>query len=174
MMTGSSVFLRAPEPSDASLLYTWENNPETWVAGDQPQALSLYQLESYLKDRSLNDLTVSGQQRWMICATRSRRPIGTIDLFEYRHIHARAGVGILIGDHKDRGKGKASEALSVFLPYAFEVVNLRQVWCLIAPDNQASINLFESVGFVQQGVFRNWIYRGPDAEDRLFYQLLRS
>ena len=57
--------------------------------------------------------------------------IGTIDLFDYEPMHARAGLGIWIVQESNRRQGYAKEALRLIIEYAFFKLQLNQLYCCL-------------------------------------------
>jgi diamine N-acetyltransferase len=82
-------------------------------------------------------------------------------------------VGILI--HEDfRGKGFASEALSLLINYAFETLHMHQLFCNISTDNPESIRLFESKGFSLVGTKKEWnLIRNRWVDESMFQLIYR-
>ncbi len=171
-MEGKLVRLRAPEPEDLDLLYRWENDPEVWPVSNTLTPFSRYVLRQYLENAH-KDIFEQKQVRFMIDLREDpHRTVGTIDLFAFDPMHRRAGIGILIKELSDRGKGYAGEALDLLLSYCFTTLQLHQVYCNITVDNEASIRLFRSRGFVQTGRKKEWLLRDGHWIDELFFQLL--
>jgi len=159
-LTGKIVKLRAMEPSDLDVLYEWENYPDNWQIGNTISPFSKHILLKYIENAH-QDIYEARQLRLMIDQLNpgGKTPgiVGTIDLFEFDPQHQRAGIGILIGNKKDRTRGLASEAISLLLEYAFNVLHLHQVFCNVSTDNKASLNLFKKFGFREVGVKLDWI-----------------
>ena len=82
--------------------------------------------------------------------------VGAIDLFDYDPFHLRAGVGILIGQSQHRNKGIATAALNELIRYAFDILQLHQLYCNVSVDNEASLRLFQSAGFRIIGRKAEW------------------
>jgi diamine N-acetyltransferase len=171
MMHGENVYLRALEPSDLEVLYRWENDPETWKISHTLVPFSKHQLKQYVE--SPQDILVHQQVRFMVCAKSDDRPIGAIDLFEFDVIHQRAGVGILIGEQSDRGKGYGRESLQLLIGYAFQRLPVEQLYCNILTDNAASIKLFENAGFAITGTKKAWVKTAEGFEDEYLLQLMK-
>ncbi|MCB9205602.1 MAG: GNAT family N-acetyltransferase [Flavobacteriales bacterium] len=100
--------------------------------------------------------------------------VGCIDLFEFDQHNQRAGVGILIAETENRKRGHAKEALNLLTNYCFEVLNLRQLYCHIPVDNEASLRLFSTCGFEETGRCRNWVKKGNAFIDAVFMQRLNG
>jgi diamine N-acetyltransferase len=168
MMTGEKVFLRELEPTDVQLLYRWENDPETWRVSGTTAPFSEHLLRSYVE--SVGDIFTDGQLRTIICLKEDRRPIGTIDLFDHDAVNRRAGVGVLIAEKMERGKGFAKEALALMMDHAFVRLMLHQLYCNIAAGNEASLELFRKAGFRTVGRKKEWILRPDGWEDEYLLQ----
>ncbi len=158
---GEKVRLRALEPDDLEFLYVWENTPEVWQYGDCGAAacdadagsdcmerFSREQLRELTENQQYN-IGVTGQLRLVICRRDDDVQVGFIDLFDFDPAGLSAGVGILICDPADRGKGFGGEALELMLEYARQGLGMHGVWCTVAADNAASVALFSRTGFVR-------------------------
>ncbi len=172
MLQGKSIKLRAVEPEDADLLYEWENDEKLWSVSNTLQPFSKNLIKSYIATEHLN-LFQTKQQRFMIDLQRDKTTVGMIDMFEIDAFHRRAGVGIMIHE-KYRSKGFAADALDVLVEYAFQLLNLRQLYCSISVNNDKSIGLFEKAGFVKTGVKKDWLFDGEEFEDVFFLQKLKG
>lgn len=176
------VQLSALEPGDLDLLYTIENDPEMWCVGNTNVPYSRSALSDYIMTQR-NDIYADKQLRLVICIpgeeeTQSERmssvtkeehfspsecqltPIGLIDLFNFEPQHQRAELGIALLK-KYRGRGYSADAVSQMCDYAFSILHLRQVYCIVPSDNKASLQMLAKVGFQQEGLLKDWI-RTPD------------
>jgi len=168
-----SITLRAIEPEDLELLYEWENNVSLWGQSNTLVPYSRFTLKRYIANSHKN-LYETGQIRLMIDVTDQKTTIGTIDLFDFDHFHGRACVGILIANESDRHKGYASMAMKCLISYAFSTLRLHQLWCNIIETNKASLQLFESHGFILCGQKKQWI-KGEDRYlDEYMLQLIND
>jgi RimJ/RimL family protein N-acetyltransferase len=62
-----------------------------------------------------------------------------------------AEIEIMIAEAQSRGKGLAKEILTLLMGYAIKNLNLNKFVARIGEDNQASRNLFTTLGYVQIG-----------------------
>lgn len=178
-LSGQHILLRALEPSDIDALYAWENDTNTWKVSNTQTPFSRFVLEEYIVS-SHQDIYAAKQLRLMIDALpdassgeTANRSVGCIDLFEFDANHQRAGIGILIADKADRRQGYANEALKIMIDYCFNTLNLHQLFCNIAIDNEPSILLFQQHGFQVAGIKKQWIREGSKFKDELFLQKIR-
>ena len=172
-LTGRLVRLRAVEPADAELLYAWENDPAVWAVSGTTEPFSREQIERFI-ERQLEggDLLRTGQLRLMIEVSERSRTIGTLDLFEYDPLHGRAGLGILIYDAEQRGRGYAADAVETLCRYAREGLRIHQLWCNVGADNAASLGLFRKLGFREVGTKRDWLWTPDGYRDEVLFQKL--
>ena len=153
-LRGEHVYLRALEPEDLDFIYEVENRPEHWAMSDFTVPYSRFSIRQYLQDTRC-DLFTDKQLRLVIALCGDHTPIGTVDLFNYQPLHAHAEVGILIMQ-EFRGRGHAHEALGLLCEYAFGFLGLHQLVAHVMADNEGSLRLFRSCGFVPCGRLREW------------------
>jgi diamine N-acetyltransferase len=177
-LTGEHIQLRAIEPSDIDVLYSWENNTDHWKVSNTQTPFSRHVLQQYIAS-SHQDIYTAKQLRLIIDklsggTPAQEKPVGCIDLFDFDPNHLRAGIGILIAGEQDKRKGFATEALKLLIDYCFDMLNLQQLYCNIAVDNEPSILLFTKQGFEITGVKKKWLRDGNSYKDELLLQLLRT
>ncbi|MBR3914996.1 MAG: GNAT family N-acetyltransferase [Bacteroidales bacterium] len=166
-----NIIIRAAEPKDASLIYDWENDQEIWRVSETYMPYSFYQIEQFLLNN--NDLFSVRQVRFIIERKTDSKPVGCIDIYDFDPIHFRAGIGILI-QKEFRKQGYAKESVQLLLNYCFNILMLKQVYCLIDSLNLDSLNLFKNIGFKQCGYRKEWI-RTPDGFiDEIEFQFINE
>lgn len=166
--TGKHIFLRALEPADLDFLYKLENDTDIWEISGTLEPYSKKVLQSYL-DNAHRDIYEVKQLRLCIC-NRDGKCIGLMDLFDFDPKNGRAGVGIVISDLGDRNRGAGTEAISLLCNYAFSILDLHQLYANILEDNQASIHLFEKLGFEKIGIKREWVRSNYGFKNEAMYQ----
>jgi diamine N-acetyltransferase len=175
-LSGKNIRLRAIEPADLDIIYEWENDPANWLISNTITPFSKHVLTRYI-EHAHKDIHEARQLRLMIDLVDDsavpKETIGTVDLFDFDPVHERAGLGILIANQENRMKGFAYESLSILIQYSFETLHLHQLYCNISNDNQASLNLFKKIGFVEIGIKRDWLREGSGWLDVHLLQLVR-
>jgi len=156
ILENQQIRLRALEPEDLDLLYLWENDSHVWHLGNTLVPFSRYVLKKYLESAH-RDIYELKQLRLIIQLKEDDRAVGAIDFFDFNPTHGRAGVGILIAAQEDRRRGYAKEALESLIRYAFQVLQLHQLWCNIGASNTPSLKLFQQAGFVMVGEKKDWV-----------------
>ncbi|REJ82444.1 MAG: N-acetyltransferase [Bacteroidetes bacterium] len=179
-LIGELIQLRALEPSDLNLLYRWENDSSIWSVSGTLVPFSKFVLEEFV-NQAHQDIYTNKQIRLMIDLkyleeddTDDSRCIGCVDIFDFDPKNRRAGVGILIADRADRGKGYATEALHLIIDYAFEVLDLHQLYANVRVDNESSVTLFKRLGFEITGLKQDWIYHQGKYFDEYSMQLIKK
>lgn len=153
-LVGSKVRLRAMEPEDLDLLYTMENNPQTWDISNISVPYSRYVLKQYIADAN-SDMYADQQLRLIIERCVDGEAMGTIDMTDFSPMHSRAEVGVVIRSQY-RGYGYATEALQLLIEYAFRFLHLHQLTARVMVNNESSLRLFRSAGFESCGLLREW------------------
>lgn len=162
------VRFRPLEPKDLEILYLWENDPAIWNVSNTLTPFSRFILKQYIQE-SHRDIFEAKQLR-LIIENLEGKAVGAIDLFDFDPFHQRAGLGILIYDRTDRGKGLATDSLHLMVRYAGETLGLHQLYANIAADNPGSVRLFEKAGFQHCGTKKDWLKTPDGWMDEMIYQ----
>jgi diamine N-acetyltransferase len=169
MFKSDSIYLRVVEPSDATVLILWENNPTNWKVTDTEVPFSLQAILQLIEQQQ--QIRTTGQLRMMICLNETEESVGAIDLYDVDFKNKNAAVGILIGDEKDKNKGYAAQSLKLIIDYAKNELDLYNLYCSIQADNSTSIHLFEKTGFQKIGIRKEWFIYKSQRIDEILYQL---
>lgn len=172
VLKGEHIQLRALEPEDLEYLYALENDPDIWEISGTLTPYSRKVLRAYL-ETSHQDIYQAKQLRLAICGP-DQSVIGLIDLYDFDPKHLRAGIGIVISQSEHRNQGYGAEALELLCSYAFNVLDLHQLYAGVSADNPGSIHLFKKLGFKQNGVRIDWLRTISGFKDELFFQKISA
>lgn len=116
----------------------------------------------------------SGQgYRWGIRLKGQKDIIGSVGFYAWDKEAEKAKMGYDLRPAYWR-KGIMTEALSRAIRFGFDEMKLNRIEVTAMETNPASIALVESVGFVKEGVLREWSrYNGKLIDEHVF-SLLRS
>lgn len=162
------IYLRAVEPEDIEVMYEMENDPAMWDISSFTVPYSRYVLRQYIEG-SQSDMFADKQLRLMIVQRCDNRTLGTIDITDFVPLHSRGAIGIAI--HTEfRQEGYATDALTLLCDYAFNFLLIHQLYAHVAMDNESSLKLFTSCGFVQCGVIKDWLLTSEGFKDAVLMQ----
>ena len=170
-LTASRVALRGLSDKDVDALFSIFSDPVVMRFWSSPP----------LADRSAADRLLAnihehfGKRdlfQWGVALRDDDRVIGTCTLAEIDETNRRAELGFALG-RSDWGNGYMGEALDALLAFAFGDLNLHRLEADVDPRNAASIKTLDRLGFRREGHMRErWLMNG-EAQDSLFYGLLR-
>lgn len=171
-LKGPHIHLRALEKEDLHFLYALENETAIWEISGTVTPYSKTVLQAYLENahRDIYDV----KQLRLVISDAQKNTLGLIDLYDFDPKHKRAGVGIVILNEKERNRGVGSEALELLTAYAFDILDMKQLYANILEENERSIHLFQKLGFTRIGVKRDWIYSGGKYKNELLFQKINA
>ncbi len=172
-LKGSNISLRALEPTDLDFIYAIENNQDIWEVSNTNTPYSKFLIQQYLENAH-QDIYEAKQLRLVICKNNDFNAIGLIDLFDFDPKNRRAGIGILIQNPEDRHQKFGSEALELLINYAFQDLNLHQLYANIGIENSPSLRLFTTFGFEKIGIKKQWLLVAGIYKDEAIYQLINK
>lgn len=167
----SRLSLSEIAPTDSAALFQILGNPDVMrLSGSDPlrdmdAARAL--IDSFSKWRHFADPGI----RWGIRLKDEPLLIGTCGLFAWNRGWHKCMVGYELHPAWQR-KGLMSEALRAVLTWAFYGMSLHRVEAQIHPDNEPSIKLMKSLGFVEEGRAREVAHWGGEVHDMLQFGLL--
>lgn len=167
-MDNQQLRLRAVEPADIDFLYRIENIPAVWSVsfGDAP--VSRQMLWDYINSYSA-DIYTDRQLRLIIDVAGS--PVGTVDITDFNPRNGRAMLGIAV-DPEHQRKGYARAALNEAITRCRQTFGMHQLAVMVPRSNEASMKLFESLGFSTSGCLKSWLRHGQNYEDVIVMQLM--
>lgn len=170
--TNGHIRLRAMEPEDLELIYGIENDPQLWDISNFTVPYSRYVIKQYMES-SQCDVFSDKQLRMMIERIEDGMTMGIIDVTDFAPMHGRGEVGIVIR-REFRGEGYAKDALTLLCEYVFDFLHLKQLIVHITTDNEVSMRLFASCGFIQCGLLKEWLFMEGEYKDVVLLQRLRT
>lgn len=170
-LQGNTIYVRALEAEDLNFLYQLENDERIWEISNTITPYSKFILKQYLENAH-QDIFEVKQLRLVICEQKTDRVLGLVDFYDFNPKYHRVGLGIIIAEPQDRGKGYAAEAIALCIAYGKKNLDLHQIFANIAEDNRASIELFKKLQFHKTGEKKEWIYSNGSYKTEYFYQYI--
>lgn len=172
MLVGEKVRLRAIELEDLRKLVEWRNTAEIMDYFYEKEPLSL-EMQRRWFEGYLN--RIEKEKYYMIETLSGDKPMGTISLYnvDWRNRHCEFGR-FFLWDEDLRGKGYGKEAIELILDFGFSHLNMRKIYCTTYNDNDRALGLYESVGFLRDGVLRQHIFRHGKFIDLILLSILST
>lgn len=157
IIRGRLTYLRASEREDLPLFVRWMNDRRAsrYLTVRSPLSLPL---EERWFDRMLEH---QGSTSWffVICRLEDERPIGTTGLFGVDLTAGTAGLGVVLGDPDDTGRGFGSDAIAALIDFGFGSLRLQRIWLDVYDFNERARRVYERLGFVHEGTLRHAAFR---------------
>ncbi|MEJ7783382.1 MAG: GNAT family protein [Solirubrobacteraceae bacterium] len=172
VLRGALVALAPLDKADAPLYTRWINDPAVkagfldnglYTVADEERFIDMLQAQSAQVDPS--------GSRFAIHELGSGAPIGLTGLFDISWRHRRAELAISMGPAQMRGRGLGTEAVTLTLRWAFEVLSLNSVG-LAAIDLGRGTRCWENSGFRHVGRRRQAVLAGGALRDELLMDVL--
>lgn len=158
MYKGKLVKLRAYKQEDIEKATEFINDEETkkFLDTSIPFPITKWEEEEWIKTRKSNkDFTYD----FAIEDLRTGKYIGGCSINECNLKSRNCTIGIMIGDKEYWGKGYGSDALNVLIKFIFEEVNIYKIKLNVFSFNERAIACYKKLGFKEEGLLKNEIYR---------------
>lgn len=86
------------------------------------------------------------------------KQVGQVSLIHFFHKEKQAELTIFLDDDY-YGKGYGKIATKLMLHYAFSELNLHKIILHVYEGNETAKSLYESVGFIQEGKLRDFVFK---------------
>jgi len=172
LLVGDKVKLTAIKESDFTEIEEWFNNTEFLRYYDMLPAMP--------KSRKKLEEMIQGYENsaerciYAIRANSTGKIIGVAGFDEIIWSNGVATVFIGVGDSRYLGRGFGKEALKLILDFGFNELNFYRIQLNVISYNKTAINLYESLGFVREGTYREFILRDGKRYDLYLYGLLKA
>lgn len=172
LITGENVHFDAITRDDLPLIGNWFSDTEIlsyiWEIAVYPQSEQETQ-EWYEKIKDSKDA-----YHFLIRLNEVNRAIGFINLKNLNFKSRWAKLGIMIGEKDCWDKGYGTEATRLMVRYGFWELNLNRIELSVAAFNERAIHSYQKLGFQQEVVKRQALYRNGTYHDTIIMGLLRD
>ena len=172
LLQGKKVKITALKEGDEKLLEQWF---------DDPEFMRTYEVEATIPrgERGVKDTLnyYNSSNEKLILAIRLAEGDKLIGICGFDNIiwtNATAYLFIGIGDKEFRNKGFGKEALNLLLDYAFNEMNFYKLQLNVIEYNRPAIKLYEKVGFIREGLYREYIYRDGTRYHMFLYGIFKT
>lgn len=169
---GSKLYLRPLEPDDYGVrMPLWMSDRE--VTRYMERGTFPLSREVHLQ-RYEELLSASDELEMAVVTKADDTTVGVAGLHRIAWIVRSAEFRILLGDRQCWGAGLGTEALHLFVAYAFEYLNLEKVWLGVNEENERAVASYEKAGLAREGVLRREIYRNGRYYNAVRMGIVRS
>jgi RimJ/RimL family protein N-acetyltransferase len=165
-LVGERCYLSPMSEEDAAQYATWLNDLEiARYLTVAVQTIALPGEREYLrahgKDHSYSVVTRAGD-----------RIIGNVGLIDLNHLERTCEIGVFIGAKDLWGQGYGREAMTLLMRYAFDYLNMRNIWLRAYAFNERAIASYRKLGFREIGRRRKAVPREGVEHDVVFMDIL--
>ena len=166
-----AVRMRKPEPADLEAFFEQKNDPEVKrLLGGFSRPLSQADLVVWLESHRAR----TDEVLWSILSEETGRCLGHVGIYKVDPVSRSAEFGIMIGDRSAWGVGIGRAATLFAIRHAFFNENLNRVSLTVLASNDRAKRLYEKVGFVKEGLFRQAQFKDGKYVDVIAMALLRE
>ncbi|OYW35401.1 MAG: GNAT family N-acetyltransferase [Azorhizobium sp. 12-66-6] len=174
---GEGVYLRVPQMKDFAswqalreesrdFLSPWE---PLWPVDDLTKGAFRRRLRHYARDMQRDEA-----YPLFIFRAADDCLVGGLTLSNVRRgVCQAASLGYWMGA-RHAGQGYMTAAVAALIPVAFDVLHLRRIEAACMTNNVASIKLLRKLGFVSEGLAREYLCINGTWEDHFLFARLRS
>lgn len=169
-LEGAHVRLRAVRDEDIDGLFALFSDPRVMRWWSRPPMAGREEAVSYAAEMR-NGFRRRDVLPWVMADLATDACIGTTTLYSLNAKHLKAEIGYAL-QPAHWGRGRARDAVSTALSYAFGPLGFNRIGADIAPGNDASTGLLTRLGFRAEGHLRQSFCTQRELQDSLIYGLL--
>lgn len=145
----------------AALAAFFRRNERHLAPWDPPRPAGIMEPEFWQAEceRAVEDFENGAVARWVVCLHEDpQRVIGRVN---YTQIARGPFQSCMLGyaiDAAHEGRGLMHEALEATIGHVFSVLGLHRIQANYVPDNHRSGRLLERLGFMREGLAKNYLY----------------
>ncbi len=116
----------------------------------------------------IENISHNFQELHYACVDDNDEYLGTVSLknIDYQNKNAEFAISFI---EKARGSGATKFATITLLDEAFNKLQLNKVYLNVLDINKRAIAFYEKIGFKQEGIFKNHIFKNDNFHDLYWY-----
>ncbi len=153
MIKGDLISLYAVEKEDLVQLRDWRNNSEFRKHFREYREINMQQQQDWFENKVVKDNTTL---MFSIKRNKDNKLLGCCGFVYINWVHKHADLSLYIGwkeAYIDR-EGYAKESCNLLLDYGFNELSLNKVWTEIYEFDKKKKELYDAIGFHQDGLLR--------------------
>ena len=170
-METERLLLRPMTPEDTDFVFRhFSSPPVNQYLLDEPPVTEYAQAEEIVQ--FYLELEGKSYNRWIMVRKSDCQPIGTCGYHKWDKQHFRAEIGYDLGPDF-WGQGYMREALFAVLANGFDQMRLNRIDALVYTENERSIRLLQKLGFMREGLLRDYFHQDGKFHDHYIFSLLK-
>jgi len=166
------IYLREISADDLQIINQWRNDKGLIDLLGSPFRYINHEtdkqwFESYLANRNTN-------VRCAIVEKESNTIIGLVNLTNIDWSCRGAEFSIMIGNSNYYSKGLGKMATIEMLKHGFNNLNLHRIYLTVLTYNDIALKLYKSIGFVQEGIIRDAVFKQGKYQDAYMMSILED
>lgn len=150
MLKDGKYDFRVVDEKDLEMLARHRNSQDTWMTLTTPLPVYPHRQRTWLESLGKTDMYFIGRYDSI--------DVGVLRVNDIDWVNRNCAVGIDIFQ-KYRGRGHATPLFKLLCRYAIRHMNMHHLWLLVMKNNHRAIKVYKNVGFKEEGVLREHIYR---------------
>ena len=167
-IAGKKCYLSPPALEDAALYCEWLNDLNVSRYLEPSFSLTVEEETEALKNLHKENKIFG------IHDVKTDKLIGSCGLHEIHTVNQTAMFGIFIGDASCWNKGIGTEAATLCLDFAFNVLNLHTIYLYVYDYNKRAIASYKKIGFLVSGKRREGRFFAGKRHDIIIMDILRD
>ncbi|WP_195571360.1 GNAT family N-acetyltransferase [Paenibacillus sp. 1001270B_150601_E10] len=172
LFESSRLYLRKMTETDVEQYHQWRDDME--VMRTTNPFLDRVSFDDTIQFVTQVVMGSTSSKNYIIVDKGTDEPIGITALIQLDYKNRNGECILEIGNKAYWGKGYGTEALQLLLRYAFLECNLHRLSLRVFSFNEKAIRLYTKIGFKQEGVTRQSIYRDGDWHDIIHMGMLQE
>ncbi len=165
---GERVSLVIPEKQDLEIMYRWINNINI-IKYLQPVRHNTRETE----EKFLNEKLEQADKFFVIMINETKEIIGSIWFNEFDAISRNGIIWISLYDETKMWKWYGTEAMKLFLKYAFEYIGTHKVKLSVFSTNSRAIASYKKCWFKEVWVLKEDVYVMWKYEDHVMMEIMK-
>lgn len=170
------VFVRLIEDTDLEFLREHRNDFETWINLTDITLIYKDQQETWYS-KLINDKSkkyfIAYQWDDIDGVGVAAKRIGLIRIDEIDYINRSARIGCdVFKDVRTHGYGTKIMVLAV--KYCFDFLNMHRLWLCVSEYNEPAIAVYKKVGFIEEGIQKEALYRKGQYHNYIQMSLIKE
>ena len=169
-IVGDKIYLRPLDTEDIDSFVLWLNDEEVRQYLSRVTPLNKVREKDFIEGLYKDDQEII----LGIALKENDQLIGSVGMHRIAMPFRHAELGIVIGDKSCWSKGCGTEVLNLMLGHGFDELNLHRIFLTVLGFNARAIRAYEKVGFKEEGIFRDHIYRNGKYHDVHYMGILED